>query len=321
MNNDYQNFITAAGWKDATLTPISQDASNRHYFRVANTENTVILMDAKREATHSFDAFINVSKNLRSIGLSAPDIYSIDRLNKFMLIEDLGKKTFADDLNDNPELEFERYQAAISMIVELQHAPTFGLQHANTTDLVNMLAPFFEIPEIVTTDNFSNSEVFNEVFRAFESALIHRPVLSLRDCHVENLIWMPNRVGVKRVGILDFQDAFLCDPCYDLVSLLWDVRRDLDATTRNRLISFYANKKNMDVAELMPRINVLKFQRNLRILGIFDRLINSGKHKYSKFVPRTLEYVNEALDTSECSTLQPYLRKYITPLTTKYGCA
>jgi aminoglycoside/choline kinase family phosphotransferase len=138
----------------------------------------------------------------------------------------------------------------------------------------------------------------------FNRSLSKHTTLSLRDCHVENLVWMPNRTGPARVGILDFQDAFNCDPCYDLVSLLWDVRRDLDDDLRESLIISYAFEKGIDRTQLSPAINALKLQRNLRILGIFDRLVSQGKTKYATFVPRTLRYVYQALETNECDTLK-----------------
>jgi aminoglycoside/choline kinase family phosphotransferase len=115
---------------------------------------------------------------------------------------------------------------------------------------------------------------------------------------------MPNRTGPARVGILDFQDAFNCDPCYDLVSLLWDVRRDLDDDLRESLINSFAFEKGIDRTRLSPAINALKLQRNLRILGIFDRLISQGKTKYTTFVPRTLTYVHQALESDDCHTLK-----------------
>jgi aminoglycoside/choline kinase family phosphotransferase len=132
------------------------------------------------------------------------------------------------------------------------------------------------------------------------------------------LVWIPNRTGPAQVGILDFQDAFNCDPCYDLVSLLWDVRRDLDEDLREYLINSFAFKKGIDRTQISPAINALKLQRNLRILGIFDRLVSQGKTKYATFVPRTLRYVHQALESEDCMTLKAdlslplerYERKY-----------
>jgi aminoglycoside/choline kinase family phosphotransferase len=221
-----------------------------------------------------------------------------------MLLQDLGVRTFAQDFEIDQTLEHERYKAAISMLCRLQAGPGMQRSIATPDILTEMLNPFFEIPEVTNCTHGNLPILRGKLRELFNRSLSKQTTLSLRDCHVENLVWMPNRTGPARVGILDFQDAFNCDPCYDLVSLLWDVRRDLDDDLRESLINSFAFEKGIDRTRLSPAINALKLQRNLRILGIFDRLISQGKTKYTTFVPRTLTYVHQALESDDCHTLK-----------------
>jgi aminoglycoside/choline kinase family phosphotransferase len=221
-----------------------------------------------------------------------------------MLLQDLGVRTFAQDFEIDQTLEHERYKAAISMLCRLQAGPGMKRSIATPDILTEMLNPFFEIPEVTNCTHGNLPILRGKLRELFNRSLSKQTTLSLRDCHVENLVWMPNRTGSARVGILDFQDAFNCDPCYDLVSLLWDVRRDLDDDMRESLINSFAFEKRIDRTRLSPAINALKLQRNLRILGIFDRLISQGKTKYTTFVLRTLRYVHQALESDDCHTLK-----------------
>jgi aminoglycoside/choline kinase family phosphotransferase len=261
-------------------------------------------MDAELESSKSFDAFQDVAHYLNSIGLTAPEIYASDRAHSLMLLQDLGVRTFAQDFEIDQTLEHERYKAAISMLCRLQAGPGMQRSIATPDILTEMLNPFFEIPEVTNCTHGNLPILRGKLRELFNRSLSKQTTLSLRDCHVENLVWMPNRTGSARVGILDFQDAFNCDPCYDLVSLLWDVRRDLDDDMRESLINSFAFEKRIDRTRLSPAINALKLQRNLRILGIFDRLISQGKTKYTTFVLRTLRYVHQALESDDCHTLK-----------------
>jgi N-acetylmuramate 1-kinase len=114
-------------------------------------------------------------------------------------------------------------------------------------------------------------------------------VLSLRDYHAENLIWRPDRTGLDRVGLLDFQDAFLAPAEYDLVSLLRDARRDVSDPVREALIADFAAATGREAEGVGAAVAALGVQRNLRILGIFSRLARrDGKARYLGLLPRVL---------------------------------
>ena len=319
MNDVYETFLVKSGWAFDTAVPISPDASNRKYFRLSGSVGSVILMDAKLESLKSYDAFQDISEYLIGIGLSAPKIYASDRSHRLMLLEDLGPQTFAQDFELDQSLTPARYEAAVSMLCQLQAAPKIALPSATPETLTQMLYPFFEVAEVHAFLSKDLPNLCVKLQNLFHRALINETTISLRDCHAENLVWIPDRIGTACVGVLDFQDAFKCDPCYDLVSLLWDVRRDLHPDIRERLIASFAHQKGIDRSQLNPAINVLKLQRNLRILGVFDRLISCGKTKYATFIPRTLQYVHEALATKDCSTLKFDLSVPLQRYSCKFG--
>jgi hypothetical protein len=112
-------------------------------------------------------------------------------------------------------------------------------------------------------------------------------VLILRDFHADNLLWLPGRAGLARVGLLDFQLGQLGQPGYDLVSLLQDARRDVTAVTETRCVAQFAAAIGADPEVFAAHYATLGAQRALRILGVFTRLaLVDGKPRYLALIPR-----------------------------------
>jgi len=121
----------------------------------------------------------------------------------------------------------------------------------------------------------------------------------------------PALSGIDRIGVLDFQDAFLAPPEYDLVSLLRDARRDVSAETRTMGTVHFAQSTSQTVSGVQDRCAVLGVQRNLRILGIFARLAQrDGKSGYLKLIPRVRQHI---LDDLASPVMQP-MRQLLEPL-------
>ena len=122
-------------------------------------------------------------------------------------------------------------------------------------------------------------------------------VVVLRDYHAENLIWLPDRDGIQRVGLLDFQSAMLCHPAYDLMSLLQDVRRTVPAGIEMRMIDRYIAASGVDGHDFRTAYSVLGAQRNLRILGGFARLATDyGKPQYIDLIPAVWSHLMRDLE-------------------------
>ena len=118
-----------------------------------------------------------------------------------------------------------------------------------------------------------------------------------RDYHAENLIWLPERDGVARVGMIDFQDAVRAHPSWDLHSLLQDARRDVSPELeRAALDRYFALRPQVDRDAFMRDYAGLAALNEARILGIFARLIvRDGKPRYGAFMPRMWTHLERNL--------------------------
>jgi aminoglycoside/choline kinase family phosphotransferase len=118
-------------------------------------------------------------------------------------------------------------------------------------------------------------------------------VIAHRDYHAENLIWLPDRAGPARVGMIDFQDAVRAHPSWDLHSLLQDARRDVSpAIEAEALDRYFALRPQVDRAAFMRTYVDLAILNEARILGIFARLIvRDGKTRYRAFMPRMWDHI------------------------------
>lgn len=285
-------FLTVAGWSDATAIPLAGDASKRRYTRLTREGQTAILMDAPMDRPAdrtSFDAFRTVGSHLRHLQFSAPEEFAADRDNGLILMEDLGDMTLARLLETDPTTAQVAYQVTADLLSRLKTHPLHSLTAPDASEMAQMVALTFDfIPE----SDALRATLLDVLTEAIRTHAPGAPVLSLRDVHAENLLWLPERDGHARVGLLDFQDALLLPDGYDLASLLDDPRREVPEIWRSELIAAYSTP---------ARIATLSLQRNLRILGIFRRLSTDfGKPAYAAFLPRTralIERAAEALPT------------------------
>src|SRR5215468_8620412 len=119
---------------------------------------------------------------------------------------------------------------------------------------------------------------------------------TIRDYHAENLLWLPQRSGLRRVGLLDFQDAVRGWRAWDFAMLLHDARRDVSPAAGEAAISAYLDATGADEAEFRRELAVLGAINAMRILGIFSRLAGrDGKQRYLAFMPREWRHLAQTL--------------------------
>jgi aminoglycoside/choline kinase family phosphotransferase len=142
-----------------------------------------------------------------------------------------------------------------------------------------------------------------------------RDVLVLRDYHAENLIWLPERIGAARVGLLDYQDALAGHAAYDLVSLLEDARRDTSPDLREAMIRRYLDRHpGLHGAAFRAAYAALGAQRNLKIVGIFARLaIRDGKPRYLSLIPRVWGHLQSDLAHPALAPLRDWVARHVPP--------
>lgn len=299
-------FLADAGWSAAIRQPLAGDASARIYTRLGFGDRHAVLMDADPATGERTEPFIRITGFLSDCGLSAPAILASDPEQGFLLLEDLGDDLFADVITRSPEMDIPLARAAADVLVHLQaQDPPDHLSDGDTRHFVDILDPFFT--EYLPAVGKPDSDRFRAMLETEMAGLLEahagpRKVLVMRDFHAENLIWLPHRDGVARVGLLDYQDALAGPAAYDLASYVLDARRDVPPETAAEMIRHFAAGTGADLSRTTDAVAVYGLQRNLRILGIFHRLARvRGKPAYLGLVPRVRDHIINGLD-------QPVLR-------------
>ncbi len=297
-----QAFIAGTEWKNAERSLLAGDASNRRYDRLTRTETgeTAVFMDAPPEKGEDIRPFVKIARHLKEIGLSAPEIIAADEEHGFLILEDLGDDLYSRVIANDPTLEEELYSAAVDVLIDLHKAtlpPLDAYDAALMTDLAGLAFSEYAdrikgAPDPQVAERFAGQ--FNTILRDIEP---ENPVLVQRDYHADNLLWLPDRTGVARVGLLDFQDAMSGHPAYDLVSLLQDIRRDVSPGVEAKMIAHYIDETGVQDHAFRKAYAVLGAQRNLRILGVFARLGTTyGKPRYVEMIPKVWEVLTRDLE-------------------------
>ena len=314
--NQINNFLKNNKIETKNLIPIKNDASFRKYFRV----DKKILMDADPHLGEDVGSFININHVLREFKLNVPEIFTIDKENGFLLLEDLGENIFSQILNS--ENEEQLYKQAIEVLVEiykkdLNKFSNFTFLEKYSVEILQdesqlfiewYLKKYLKI-NITDTDikNFKDIiyKIFNNLDTKFEK-------LVLRDYHVDNLILQKSKLGLKKVGILDFQDAVLGSSSYDLISIIEDVRRPISKDLKNILIKYFIDSTGYDPNQLEKELAFYSVQRNLKILGIFSRLnLRDNKSKYMQHNDNAWKYIESNLNNPTMSDLKVWLKKIL----------
>ena len=331
--SDRQDFLRKAGWEDAEIAPLPGDASTRSYARLRLGARHAMLMDQPQGAETAVAApdadeitrralgynavarlagadcrrFVAAAEYLRARGIAAPAIHAADYSSGLLLLEDLGDTLFT-DLIPQGASEEGLYKAAVEVLAKLhqESAPDFlapGLP----------LFVYDEIALVAETDLMlewflplalgrkATEEEYREhrtLWRAALDAIGNtEPVFVHRDFHAQNLMWLPEREGLARIGLIDFQDAVAGSRAYDLISLVEDARRDVapdlaEIATAHYLTTMQAQGTPLNEQHFRAEMAVMAAQRNTKIVGIFARLYaRDGKRRYLGYLPRVWRYL------------------------------
>lgn len=283
------DFLAAHGWEGADIRPLAGDASFRRYFRVHGAGGArAVLMDAP--SPHEDPRpFVAAAAWLAEAGLSAPAILAHDLERGLLLIDDFGDARLRETLEESPGREAELYALAVDLLVHLHALPPMpGLRPHGLEQWLDelLLFPDWYCPAV-------GLEVDAEAYRGAWRAVLGPvagdglgPVTVLRDYHAENIMLVAGRTGIRHFGLLDFQDAVVGHPAYDLASVLEDARRDVTPAIEREMLERYRNATGQGI-EFESAYWALAAQRNTRILGVFTRLWKrDGKSHYTSFQPR-----------------------------------
>lgn len=308
-------FLRRAGWQDARATPIAGDASSRRYTRLRREGgDTAVLMDAPGRA--ALERFVAVDAHLLSLGLSAPRILARDLGAGLLLIEDFGEARYPELLVASPEAEARLFEAATDVLVALHTGrilPGPDLGPATLTDQAGLAYESYLPATTGVVASLAQKEMQSLLGAAFAALTPRPPGLVHRDYHAGNLFWLEGRSGAARVGLIDFQDAGLGHPLYDLVSLARDARRVVAPEIVAAMRARFAAATGIDDPAAWA---LLAAQRNLRILGIFARLaLDHAKPFYLDFLPRTWALMEEDLEHPSLTRLKARLLADLPPPT------
>ncbi len=291
------------GAREFDIRPASADASFRRYFRVTRGESTLIAMDAPPDK-EDLGPYVQVARMLADIGVNAPRVLERNDAEGFLLLSDLGSRTYLAELQAGGDAE-RLYNDAIDALVRIQAG---GVEHAK------LLPPYDEallrreislFPEWFCARHLRLNPEEARLGSVYDTliaeALAQPKVLVHRDYHSRNLMVGDGARFGENPGILDFQDAVHGPLTYDLVSVLRDCYIAWPLAQVEKWVArFHEQARAAGVSvhsersDLMRAFDLMGVQRHLKAIGIFARLWHrDGKPGYLRDIPRTLGYVKE----------------------------
>ncbi|HEY1542999.1 MAG TPA: tRNA (adenosine(37)-N6)-threonylcarbamoyltransferase complex ATPase subunit type 1 TsaE [Xanthobacteraceae bacterium] len=341
-------FLDRTEFAEAERARLAGDASTRAYERLTLGDRRAILMNAPRRPdgppvrngrpysaiahlAEDVKPFVAIAKGLHERGFSAPVIHAADLDEGFLVIEDLGGNGVTE--GDPPAPIGHRYKTAVDALVTLHELPlpdTLPVappteHHIPAYDLdallieVELLLDWY-LPYRGTPLTAGGRETYLALWReALAPALEAEPTWVLRDFHSPNLLWLPDRAGTARLGVLDFQDTVMGPAAYDLASLLQDARIDVPEEMEIELLGRYARARRdanpaFNVAGFVCVYSTLAAQRASKILGIFARLDRrDGKPQYLRHLPRVWRYLRHSLAHPALAPLEAWYQVNVPP--------
>lgn len=336
--------IERAGFAGARRTFMLGDASTRAYERLeTRTGERAILMISPRRPdgppvrygkpysaiarlAEDVAPFLAMDRALIAQGFSAPRIYAEDAENGLAVLEDLGAEPVVDAQGPIPE----RYGAATVLLAAL-HArdlparvdsyaiPPYDLDALSIE--VELLADWYA-PHVANAGLGSGARAtFVNLWRDLLGEIVAGPrTWTLRDYHSPNLLWLPQREGLRRVGLLDFQDCVIGHPAYDVASLLQDARVTVPDALEMRLLGLYLRARreadpSFDIETFARAYAIMGAQRATKVLGIFARLDKrDGKPQYLAHIPRVRHYLQKDLAHPALASVKAWCEAHLPEL-------
>jgi tRNA threonylcarbamoyl adenosine modification protein YjeE len=344
------SFLRTTAWAGATRHFLEGDASFRRYEVLeGGGAPRAILMDmaarpdgppvkngkpysAIAHLAEDIGAVIAINSHLHGLGYSAPAVFARDLASGLAVIEDLGDRVYGRMRLAGEDMT-EPMGAAVAVLADMAGGTwpasvpvSDGRQHVvppydREAQLIEIdLLPSWFWPYLHGVDVPANiAQAFHEAWeQVLPFAAAEPPVWTLRDFHSPNLLWLPERQGVRRVGLIDTQDCVRGHPAYDLASLLQDARVDIAAEEERQLFDHYQelrrHEAHFDAAGFAAAYAILGAQRATKILGIFARLSKrDGKHGYLRHMPRVSGYLERNLAHPALAPVRAWYQTHLPP--------
>ena len=342
---DIRAFLDRADFSGAARLPLAGDASHRAYERIVRNSATSILMNApaRREgppvaAGRSYDAiahraldvrpFVALDLALREAGIRVPEIQAADIESGLLLLEDLGNERITDGAGA-PMIE--RYEAAIDLLV-FMHNRQWPAEIPLPGGERYSLPPYDREALLIEISLFPDwfgghggepafppgrREAFLSAWAEVIRGVDPSTTWVMRDFHSPNILWQRQASGLDRIGVIDFQDALIGHPAYDVASLAQDARVPLTEEQERHLKARYiagrrAADPTFDAQAFDAAYAVLALQRATKVLGIFTRLaLAEGKPGYRRHRERLKALIRRNLAHPVLSGLRLWYEPYI----------
>lgn len=288
-----ESFLASTEWSDADIQPLPGDASFRRYFRLVRPGGASAMLMHAPPPNEDPRAFLAVAHWLEENGLRGPHIIAEDAAAGWVLIEDFGDWRLREWVDAHPGDEGRLYEAAIDTLVQLHRMEPGPFDAYDLAEYQREAGLFVEwyCPAIGLTVDERGWRAAWDVVLAPVLSRQAPGVVVLKDYHAENI--MLPKDGSQ--GLIDFQDAMVGHPAYDLVSLLQDARRDVTPILEQAMLARYRAAAG-DPPEFEADYAVLGAQRNAKIVGVFTRLAKrDGKARYLELIPRVWELLERDL--------------------------
>lgn len=277
-------FLASTEWATAEVAPLPGDASFRAYFRLIKDGGASAMVMQAPPPHEDPRPFLTVARWLERNGLRAPHIVAEDAEAGWVLMEDFGDWRLREWLDEHPGDEGRLYQGAVDTLTRLHRLPPPSFDPYDLTEYQREAGLF--------TEWYCQGLGLAVDERSWRDAwtVVLAPVLArqtpgvvvLKDYHAENVM-LPSD---GTLGLIDFQDALIGHPAYDLVSLLQDARRDVSPALEQAMLTRYLAAVDAP-DEFRADYAVLGAQRNAKIVGVFTRLAKrDGKSRYLDLIPR-----------------------------------
>jgi N-acetylmuramate 1-kinase len=339
-------FLPTTEWSMAKRRFLEGDASFRRYERLFCHLGSAVLMDmparpdgpivkhgkpysAIAHLAETISAVLAINDHLAGMGLSAPRIFGADAGAGLAVIEDLGSRVYGrmmlagEDMRDPmgeavkllAYMAEQEWPASVPVRGGGVHALSAYDREAMTIEIELLVDWLWPLIKGAKPGKSERQEFLDIWAPLIDRVQPRRPVWTLRDYHSPNLMWLPERQGMQRVGLIDTQDCVIGHPAYDLVSMLQDARVDIPVAQHDELFALYCAKRGkaeFDAKDFATVYAILGAQRSTKILGIFARLSKrDGKHGYLRHIPRVSSYLERNLAHPALAQLKGWMDRHL----------
>jgi len=281
MNKQFENIIE-----------INDGLSKKKIYRKFEKKLNKIIIDFSENKVDFYN-FLNVYNILKNINVSIPKIYEVHNHIPIIIMEDFGEKKMDKIFNENNYyslikssvecLVFIQNNLAKDDLTKLQKY-TYEEFNRDISEFILYFIPFKKIK------NFPIDEFYKIWKKIYETLEINFTSFAHKDFEFINLFFLNKNNSYLKIGIIDFQSAFISFVGWDLFSILENPRNNFSRKYNEELISYFYNSisTKLEFNEFRQQYYLLNLSRQTRLLGRWAKLIQEKNDNiYNEFISAT----------------------------------